>query len=537
MTPTRLKLTRTLAALIVATVGHGAFAATISGTVTTPGGAPIPDGLVRVYSSAGTSLGIALLGSNGSFTYGGLAAGTYYVRTEGTGHYDELFDGLPCPQRSCVATSGTPIILASSTNATASFVLAPGGAVRGTVVSTSSGLPISDGLVRIYSAGGTSLGIALLGNDGSYRYGGLAAGTHYARTEGTGSFDELWNNLPCAQRNCVPVNGTAIQVIANADSTANFSLADGGAVTGLVTRVGTGTPISDGLVRVYNVGGTSLGIALLGNDGSYRYGGLAAGNYFARTEDTGANDELWNNLPCPQGSCTPTTGTLIAIAANAVAVNFELTSGGAIGGTVTATAGGAPISDGLVRVYDASANSVGIALLGNDGSYVYSGLAAGTYYARTESTGYFDELWNGIACPQRNCSPASGSPITVGASGTALANFVLDAGGTIAGSVTDQAAQPVSDGLVRIYSQAGASLGIALLDAGGDYHYGGLAAGTYFARTEDTGTDDELWNNISCPQGVCSPTNGTPITVGPNAATLANFSLGGEPPLFGNGFE
>lgn len=537
MNHARLVCCRAALMLFGAIVAGGANAASIGGVVTSTGGSPIPDGLVRVYNSSGTSLGIALLGSNGTYSYSGLAAGTYFVRTEGTGHLDELFDGVPCAQRSCTPTSGTPIVLGASTNAVASFVLEPGGAVSGAVLRSPAGTPITNGLVRIYTSSGTSLGIALLENDGTYRYGGLAAGTYRARTESTGSFDELWDNLPCAQRNCVPTSGSAIAVATNTDTVANFSLVDGGAITGFVSSAGTGLPIGDGLVRVYSANGTSLGIALLGNAGDYRYSGLAAGTYYARTEDTGANDELWNNFPCPQGSCSATTGTPISVGAAAVTANFELTTGGAIAGTVTASVGGAPITDGLVRIYNATGTSLGIALLENDGSFVYSGLAAGTYYARTESTGYYDEIWNNIPCAQRTCTALSGSPIAVSGSGTTLANFALEIGGSIAGTVVNPIGQPVPNGLVRVYTQAGTSLGIALLDNAGAYEYGGLAAGSYFARTEDTDEDDELWLNLPCAQGACSPTSGTPISVSTNLQTTASFILGGEAPLFFNSFE
>lgn len=525
-----------LAALaMLATAAQGG---TLTGTVTHAAtGQPIGAGLVRIYTSTGTSVGVAFPDNAGVYSYPALPNGTYFARTEGTNYFDELWNNLPCPKTVCTVTTGTPISIGAGIS-TANFALDRGGVIAGRLTAAGTGLAIADGLVRVYYSNGTSVGVAFPDNAGNYLFGGLPAGSYFVRTEGTGHFDELWDNKPCAQKNCTPTTGTPVVVAANATATANFVLDPGGAVAGTVTEAGTGLPIGDGTVRIYRSNGSYLGSAFPDNAGSYRYGGLEAGSYFALTSGTGYNDELWNDRPCLQGACTVTTGNPIAVIANATTTaHFALSAGGGIEGVLSEDGTGLPIRTGLVRIYTAAGTSLGSAFPDATGHYAYGGLAAGTYYVRTESTHYFDELYDGIACPQRVCTPTSGTPVTVNGSPVTV-NFGLSAGGAIAGVVRVAGTlQPVATGLVRIYNASGTSLGVAFPDNAGAYRCGGLAAGSYYARTESTGKVDELWNDVPCPQTQCTPTAGTPIIVPASGTTAVDFVLAAGDVIFTSGFE
>jgi hypothetical protein len=42
------------------------------------------------------------------------------------------------------------------------------------------------------------------------------------------------------------------------------------------------------------------------------------------------------------------------------------------------------------------------------------GLAAGNYFVRTTNySGFVDELYNNISCPDQSCNPTSGTPVPV----------------------------------------------------------------------------------------------------------------------------
>lgn len=515
-----------------------ATAGTIAGTVTASAtGQPVTDGYVSIYRSNGNYLGLAAISNTGTYTYGGLASGNYFARTRDTGFFDELWNDLPCAQGVCTVTGGTPIVVGDGTTQT-NFALAAGGSIAGTVTAAATGQPIGDGYVQVYGATGSYLGLASISNSGHFVYPGLASGTYFVRTTDTGYFDELWNDLPCAQRACTVTTGTPVAVTVGATTTANFSLQRGGSIGGTVTRGGSGQVVTDGYVQTYSSSGSYLGLAGIDNNGNYLYSGLAPGNYFARTTSTNLADELWNDIPCAQGSCSVTNGTPIAVTTGTAAANFVLSGGGSITGTVTAQGSGQPITVGYVYLYNSAGSYLDLVAIAANGSYTLSGLAAGSYFVRTDDTGYLDELWNDLPCAQGLCTYSSGTPILV-STGAQLANFALGPAAQISGVVTATATGlPVSDGYVQIYRSGGQHLGLASIGNDGSYRYAGLGAGSYFLRTTDTGLLDELWDNLTCAQGACTVTSGTPVVLGATTSATANFGLSGSSDvIFRNGFQ
>jgi hypothetical protein len=80
-------------------------------------------------------------------------------------------------------------------------------------------------------------------------------------------------------------------------------------------------------VWVLDSGGRSLGSGTTNASGAYTTStGFPSGSYHARTNAPGYLDELYNNLPCPGGSCTKTSGTPIGLTAGSTtaAIDFAL---------------------------------------------------------------------------------------------------------------------------------------------------------------------------------------------------------------------
>ncbi|MEZ5471564.1 MAG: carboxypeptidase regulatory-like domain-containing protein [Marinicella sp.] len=211
----------------------------------------------------------------------------------------------------------------------------------------------------------------------------------------------------------------------NDNVTANFELNQGGSISGYIRESGTNNPIDGGWVRIYDQSGSYLGADITDSQGNYSYSGLAPGNYFARTDNTGYFDELWNNIPCPQDNCTIASGSPITVNNDNVTANFELNQGGSISGYIRESGTNNPIDGGWVRIYDHSGSYLGADIADSQGYYSYSGLAPGNYFARTDNTGYFDELWNNIPCPDDNCTVTNGTTIPVN-DNILLANFLLN---------------------------------------------------------------------------------------------------------------
>src|SRR5262249_2577645 len=149
--------------------------------------------------------------------------------------------------------------------------------------------------------------------------------------------------------------------------------------------------------------------------GIYTVQGLPGGNYIVRASPNPAMqnyitqfyggvpfDGLWN------------TGVPVDVTINATRtpVNFTLSSGGSLSGTVTGAAA-APIGGTQIGVYSSSGRLMKTALTDAFGKYTVTGLAAGNYYVSTsapsiETPYYLDELYNDVR-PCLNCVTASGA--------------------------------------------------------------------------------------------------------------------------------
>lgn len=133
--------------------------------------------------------------------------------------------------------------------------------------------------------------------------------------------------------------------------------------------------------------------------------------------------------PAPPGVADGVAGIGEAIPeASVVLQEGNVGSNGAIMGSVISSVHVAPVDHGRVSIY----NDSGVFIESRDlegGPYLFEGLQPGTYYARTESTGYFDELSDDIPCLFGNCIVTDGNPVSVSSGSVSTADFELDGPG------------------------------------------------------------------------------------------------------------
>ena len=207
-------------------------------------------------------------------------------------------------------------------------------------------------------------------------------------------------------------------------------------MSGKVTSAATGTPITSGYVLLYDTSGGSR-YAYTDSSGSYRFGGLQAGTYFARTDAWGSYaNQLYDGILC-EPTCTVTTGTpiVVTLGQEKKDINFSLATFGAFQGRVTDSHTGFPVPNTSVRTYTSGGTLVSYDYADQAGDYVSGGLVTGSYFAVATSTTHLDELYKNFLC-EPSCDPTTGTaiPVTLGTT-TGSIDFALDLGGGIMGRV------------------------------------------------------------------------------------------------------
>lgn len=311
----------------------------------------------------------------------------------------------------------------------------------------------------------------------------------------------------------------------------------GGTISGTVTNAGSAQPVSGVTVRFMSSTGTSLGTAVTNGSGAYISGELPTGSYLVRAEPVLATGLVWqayNGHICPAGGCLlGTTAPVSVIEPNATTnIDFALTSGGTISGTVTNAATLAAVANASMSIVSPSGVVVQTTTTNGSGQYSSGALPAGSYFviAGQTPTGAVGQLYDGIPCPAGICAATSGTPVTVTTSNNTTINFALPAGGTISGTVTNaQTLAAVQGVTVAIFNPGGTFITSIMTNASGQYFSTGLATGTYYVRAAPTaasGLMAEAYNDVACVNNTCNVTHGAPVSVtAPNNTPGINIAL------------
>lgn len=200
-----------------------------------------------------------------------------------------------------------------------------------------------------------------------------------------------------------------------------------GTISGSITDASTGLgfPVC---AEVYDDQGGWVVNACPG-DGVYTTPPLDPGIYYVATNNwMGYYDEVWDDILC-NPMCDVTIGIQIVIASDPVTgIDFDLAPGGGwISGMLTDASTGNGVAFTPVFVYDSIGDQIGFGWVNPPGLYTSKGaLETGTYFAVTSPDLFLGELYDDFPCPEANCDPTTGTPITVFAgSGTGGIDFFL----------------------------------------------------------------------------------------------------------------
>ncbi|MEP7193173.1 MAG: hypothetical protein ABI903_09935, partial [Actinomycetota bacterium] len=330
-------------------------------------------------------------------------------------------------------------------------------------------------------------------------------------------------------------DGTPVYASA-ATTTATTAPAGSGGISGFVTDAGGTHGLAGVVVNVTAYSLADLVTATTSADGSYTVSGLAAGNHytvcFAAAGATGGSSDTTGYInQCYDNQPTSHTRTPVTVAAGATTpgINAALAVAGAISGTVTDAAGSHHgLANVLVYALSSSNRDSQQVTTGADGSYVLTGLPAGSGYAvyfedlgatggSSDARGYFDQTWQN--------QPTSGTPTPVSVTnGTTTfgINAALVGAAAMSGSVTDAGGthHGLANVSVDVYSVSADRSWNVTTAADGSYVVKGLVAASDYEVCFSTGSSgatggssdalgylDQCWQN--------KPTSGapTPVTV------------------------
>lgn len=503
----------------------------IIGTVTSVFDGKAVEGVfVSLFNSQRHSIKSASTGVEGKYEISNLPAGHYYLVTSSSylddRYQNEVYDGVEC-EYSCYSdiTDGTLVAVEmGATTSNIDFSLEQLGIVSGTITDSETGNPISSVRVSVHRQNGTQVASGVSDTEGKYQVFGIKTGEYYLKTTSSSQYvSELYGDVLCEQ-SCEFSEGTLVSVANNQVSAdKDFTLDQGGKITGVITDAVSGDPLRHVEVTAYDSSGRYLKRDTTDAEGSYELSGLVTGSYYlsARVYDEKYSQELYGGIPCPR-ECDVTQGVAVAVTINETkeSVNFALEHLGYISGKIADAATGGGVSSSRVSVYDSRGTQVSSAHSNSEGEYVTRGLYDGDYYlATTHSNGYVNQLYQGIDC-QSYCDPTTGTKVTI-ANGAIVTDigFSVQKKGSITGKVVSAQGDAIPGALIRVYNSEGSYVSSASSNSEGHYQTSGLNHGDYYLLTDYvSGYLREVYDDVQCLP-TCDSSEGTAVSVSNNTIT------------------
>ncbi|WP_310529441.1 carboxypeptidase-like regulatory domain-containing protein, partial [Nocardioides sp.] len=486
---------------------------TLSGVVQASDGTPLQGATVTLYDDFQAPTGPPqVTGAGGTFSFGSLADGFYYVGATkagaGTVYYDNAADLF----------AATPLFVDFAAGSTATLRMPAPPDLAGTVSNAAGPIELADVTAYRFNAGSWTFADSTSTDaSGHYAFTALTAQDYRLQFQANGQVQEYWNDKPTLDA------ADSITVVPDVTKTANAVLADPLRITGTVTGTG-GTPLNGATVtaeqRVTEFGATFwdyVDSVLTPANGTYSLQ-VPPGQMRIRFEAATYMSEYYDDA-LDAVDADPVTVTTASVPN----INAALVVGGKITGTVRDNANAAIPSASVTayRLVGGTWTYVSGSSTNASGVYTIDGLRAGTYRVGFSSFGggFLDEYYQ----DKDTVQTATDVPVALG--GTATVDANLDKGGVISGTVTGPSGA-VSGAAVRIYepyrfSQSGWDLfDSTSTTVSGAYSFIGLRPGAYRVCVDQaTGLAPECFNDKAEVFSADS------ITAAKNTTTPANILL------------
>ncbi len=438
---------------------------------------PLMSTYVVVYTPDFNYIKSTYTDPNGQFTLTDLEPGDYKVNFDYySGNYiPEWYDDRPDFDTADLVTV-TDGGITPDINA----VLEVGGIITGTVTAEDTGLPLADITVYAYTETGNYVNSTSTDTNGNYTIDQLAAGSYIIEFAQYGSdasyVGEYYNNQPDFE-SADPIAVTPPDVTPDIDAV----LQKGGGITGAVTAEGSGDPLQDVSVYLYDSGGDYVSSTSVDSNGLYTLTLLASGVYYVRFNPYGTSDsyisEYYDNQ-LDLLSADPITVTAPAVVSG---IDASLELGATITGQVTGNDTSQALADVGVSAYDCYGFSVGYDNTDATGTYTITGLIPGGYRLRFEpnswgaSRQYLREYYD----DQSEMEDADSVTVASGETVSGV-DAGLDPGGQITGIITaENGGAPLKDVYIDFYTDEGYYVSEFTTDDTGVYTSTGLVSGEY----------------------------------------------------------
>ncbi|HEX5479998.1 MAG TPA: carboxypeptidase regulatory-like domain-containing protein [Dehalococcoidia bacterium] len=497
---------RTYATAVAVTTGATATgidialpqAASISGTVTDGQGGPVAGALVRATAvcCADWPSQIAMTDATGAYTIAGLSPGSYRVQAGAHGYAPKYYVDAYAGSDAQYVT-----VAAGDARTAIDIALGPAATISGTVT-TENGTPVTSGYVtaQSYEQNSCCLSTSVsvpLDASGHYTIGDLAPDKYYVYASAPGYPTQYYGGA-------YDINSAAPLVVDEGQTVNGIDFfLENGTLAGTVTA--NGKPVAGAFVTAQMTGccGSVFLSGTTSGDGTYAIHGVPHGDYIVTVQAAGYAWEYYDNTPV-QADATPVT---VAAGGTTSGIDFDLTAGSGIEGTVRDSAGN-PVAGAIVEVWNYT--SYAFASTDSNGHYHFGGLTDPTYWLRATAHGRVTEYYPGGfgLSTARSVTVASGAT-------TSGIDFTLPLAGSISGHVTYVVGQPSVT--TTVYALSDAALGVfesTTPGAGGGYTLSGLPPGDYSVYVFAAGYRTQYYDHVEDPAqaGTVSLTEGAGVT-------------------------
>ena len=310
------------------------------------------------------------VGSDGTYVFSGLPAGTYYVQFQSNGRnlLDQWYGG------SGDFSAAVPVTVeAGQTTSGIDAALVKGGEISGTVTTT-AGAAVASATVTVYrKSGGAWLAQYSTGTDGNgaFSFSRLLPGEYTLRfgsPDGANLIGEWWKDKSTL------ASASSIAVAKGQSVTSlNAQLATAGTVRGTVAYADK-TPVANVAVTAYDRSGNVVGRGSTDDSGRYSIQGLSGGSIAVAASAPGG-------AVFSGGTSSLTAATFVTVKAGAqLRVDIGV-AGVTVRGKVMVSGTSTPLTSGTVTLTGTSGPQGAAVAIASDGSYTVRGVTAGKYAA------------------------------------------------------------------------------------------------------------------------------------------------------------